>query len=170
MVPAVAWPSRYPEVIAVGAGTIQCAPWSPTSPGTRIDVLAPGKDVWNAFPLRRLSRPEGAPDGMDWVVRPGEGSSFATPFVAGVAALWIQYFGYESLVVRYGKEGLADAFRAMIRRGGRMAYPSLDPRRYGTGFIDAAALLDERSLPSMEEVEAARRAAARGWSGSTAAL
>ncbi len=69
----VGYPAAFEEVIAVGAtNTVRdVAPFSNSGP--ELDVVAPGVDIWSAFP------------GDTWVSF--DGTSMAAPFVSGVAAL-----------------------------------------------------------------------------------
>lgn len=67
------WPAKYPGVLGVGASdrNNERAPFSQNKP--YVGVLAPGVDVWSTVPDGGHCR--------------GDGTSFATPYVAGVAAL-----------------------------------------------------------------------------------
>lgn len=67
------WPAAYPGVLAVGASdrNNERAPFSQNKP--YVGVLAPGVDMWSTVPKGGHCR--------------GDGTSFATPYVAGVAAL-----------------------------------------------------------------------------------
>jgi len=67
------WPAAYSGVLAVGASdrNNERAPFSQNKP--YVGVLAPGVDMWSTVPKGGHCR--------------GDGTSFATPYVAGVAAL-----------------------------------------------------------------------------------
>lgn len=65
------YPAAYPEVVAVGAVAPDLALWSGSNRGA--EVLAPGVDVLTTAPGNTYL----------W----GTGTSYATPFAAGVAAL-----------------------------------------------------------------------------------
>ncbi|MFI1381156.1 type VII secretion-associated serine protease mycosin [Embleya sp. NPDC020886] len=67
------WPAKYPGVLGVGASdrNNERAPFSQNKP--YVGVLAPGVDMWSTVPKGGHCR--------------GDGTSFATPYVAAVAAL-----------------------------------------------------------------------------------
>ncbi|WP_158299968.1 S8 family peptidase [Glycomyces paridis] len=79
---ATYYPANYPEVIAVGAHN-QAGNWYPkTNYGEHLDLVAPGDGVVIPYP------------GGGWVSQQS-GTSFASPYVAGAAAL---------LKAQYGKD------------------------------------------------------------------
>jgi thermitase len=71
--PVLAYPARYPEVIAVGATDASRAVAAFSNWGPELDVVAPGVDVWSAVP------------GDGWA--DFSGTSQAAPFVSGIAAV-----------------------------------------------------------------------------------
>ncbi|TDC66570.1 hypothetical protein E1200_16470 [Actinomadura sp. GC306] len=72
--PALMYPSAYPGVISVGAVDQQGGVTAFSNAATPVSVMAPGQDIVTT-----------APDGSYAVAE--KGTSFATPFVAGLAAL-----------------------------------------------------------------------------------
>lgn len=68
------YPAAYPDVVAVGALARDGARADFSETGSFVDLIAPGEQV--------LSLGRGGPGHLQ-----GDGSSFAAPFVAGVAAL-----------------------------------------------------------------------------------
>jgi hypothetical protein len=71
---AIAFPANYPEVIAVGASDSTGGVWSGSNWGPNLDVVAPGHRVLAPFP-----------NAFGYATN--SGTSLASPFVAGVAAL-----------------------------------------------------------------------------------
>lgn len=168
------FPSVYPTVIAVGAGNIECKVWGQSAPAEEVDVLAPGENVW--YPASYQGR-----DGRIWSLRRGSGTSFATPYVAAAAALWIQAKGgFEKLAEEYGENspkwgrdlsGIPKAFEVALKYQG-LKFPLSHPTykkefsktkyctgfeqrlagRSGAGFIDVFNLV-KAPLPSKKQVE-----------------
>lgn len=71
---AVAYPAKFPDVLAVSATNNNDVPWTFSNQGAEVDIAAPGVDIFSTNRLGSYS------DGLN-------GTSFAAPHVAGVAAL-----------------------------------------------------------------------------------
>jgi subtilisin family serine protease len=131
-VPSVVWPARYEEAIAVGGINERFKPWRGSSHGSAVDISGPAEFVRRAN--ARDSNDLGAVSG-------GQGTSFATAHLAGVAALWLAHHGREQLL-----QGLApgitlqQVFRALVQASARKS-AHLDEDEYGAGIVDASGLL-----------------------------
>ncbi|WP_083981363.1 S8 family serine peptidase [Actinomadura chibensis] len=95
-VPGLMYPGAYRGVISVGAVGHDGQVTTFSNPATPVSVIAPGKDIVTT-----------APDGTYAVAE--QGTSFATPFVAGLAALIKQvYPNITPAQVKQRIEGTAD--------------------------------------------------------------
>jgi hypothetical protein len=147
--PFVVYPAAYPDCIAVAGTTPTDRPWRLSSFGSQVAVSAPAHLVWVAdFDAQR--NPVAA--------APGSGTSFATPYVAAAAALWLAQHGRAQLLQRYaGVASLAAVFRRLLATTARMPGPFPAPggtgdvaegaaytweaQRYGPGILDVGGLL-----------------------------
>lgn len=134
----VVWPARYNACIAMAASNINSAPWSGSSRGGAVDMTAPGEQVWRAF--------KKAPNDPITRVGPSDGTSYATANAAGTAALWLAHFGRGNLIKRMPGSILQEIFRNALKQTARTPQ-GWDQRKFGTGIIDAFALLRTSPLP-----------------------
>jgi hypothetical protein len=126
-------PANYSEVIAVSASNIQDQPWSASSHGPAVDVTAPGESV-------HVAQARKGTGGNVYTNGLGSGTSYAVALTAGVAALWLAHHGRDALVARYGRPNLQAVFTDVLRRTTRRP-AGWDTGQYGTGIVDADALL-----------------------------
>jgi subtilisin family serine protease len=145
----VAFPGSFPQTIAVAASNVDKRPWADSARGSEVDITAPGQGVWRAETNR-------AEDGsLTEGVDVGDGTSFATAVMAGVAALWVQYHGRDVLHQKYGG-AVTSAFRYVLRHGGARK-PTADwPANFGPGIVDLDAVLTT-TLPDRSVVCEAER-------------
>jgi serine protease len=127
-------PSSYDGVVCVGASGPTGAPWFGTNFGSRIDLSAPGKEV-------AYAKTTGDGKGkLTYEVALAQGTSDATAYTAGAAALWLAYHGVAPLRARDGSR-LPIVFRTLLKT---VAYstPAGWPREgYGPGVLDVEKLL-----------------------------
>jgi thermitase len=138
LVPFVVWPAAYPEVIAVAGCTSARKKWSGSSHGREVSVTGPARNVWKATvgPHR---------------VEQSDGTSFATPSTAGIAALWLGFHGRDALIQRYGGEfKLATVFRWVLEEASDPP-PADDDGEFGKGIVNACRTLST-ALPALEEL------------------
>lgn len=130
--PWVIYPAADPKVLCLGACNAHRAMWRHSATGPRVDVSAPGEDVWAA----RVRRVAG---GIAAEVSPSSGTSHATATTAGIAALWLAHHGVDRLRRVFGAH-LAGVFRVLVQD--TAARPrGWDTTTCGAGIIDAHALL-----------------------------
>ncbi len=146
-------PASYGNCLGIGASTAAGTPWSGSSRGGQVDVVAPGACVWSALFDWRSSPP-------GFVLRQSHGTSYAVAHTAGVVALWLAHHGHAALVERYGKANVQPLLLTLLRTPGVCRLPAgWDQRNWGVGTVDALALL-QAPLPAPHAFVAARRSAA----------
>jgi thermitase len=136
----VVWPARYKEVIAVAACTAYRRRWIHSSRGSTVDVTAPGHNVWRAM-INEFGQQQS---------KPGSGTSYATPHVAGIAALWLAFHGRNNLISQYPRMPLYVVFREVIKEA--CDDPPVGHRnRFGAGIVNAENTL-KTTLPDEDEL------------------
>lgn len=132
----VVYPAYDRNVIAVAAVDAQGRRWKGTSRGDKIDVAAPGENVYVA---RRTT----VADATKTLVEPGQGTSFAVAITAGCAALWLARHTRERVRAEAARRGVTvqTLFRAALRQTAHKpaGWPATE---LGTGIVDAEKLLD----------------------------
>ncbi|PVV10932.1 MAG: hypothetical protein B6D77_07590 [gamma proteobacterium symbiont of Ctena orbiculata] len=129
----VVWPARYDETIALAASNVADQPWSGSSRGRKVDITAPGEDVWVAEP------------GVNGVGdKQGNGTSYATAHVAGVAGLWLSFNGKQKLrqTAINSRTIVQELFRSAIKRTARVP-GGWNRRKFGAGIVNVEALLTQ---------------------------
>jgi subtilisin family serine protease len=148
MVPTVVFPAAQPGVIAMAASNPLAMAWRFSSFGEEVVVTAPGEQVWHARTAPGNAFSEGR----------GDGTSFATAAVAGLAALWLSYHGRDNLIAAYGKRLLPFAFHKVLREtaDARPDFVRGGKGGFGTGIVDAQKVL-AAPLPDKASVQEHRR-------------
>lgn len=128
----VVYPARYRQTIGVAASNRQNTPWSGSSRGKRVDITAPGEDVWHALP---------GPKGDE--VDEGSGTSYGTAHMAGVAAVWLSFFGKQNLLNTAQAAGISlqKLFRNCLQQTADDQNGQWNTRKYGAGIVDVEKLL-----------------------------
>jgi len=144
----VVWPARYDEAIAVAGVNAALKPWKGSCRGRAVDISGPAEFV------RRADARDAANPGK---VSGGQGTSFATAHLAGLAACWLAHHGRAALIAGLLPGGTLQAlFRARLRAGAQVP-AGFDTGRFGAGIVDAVTLLQAAPLR-----ESAPEAAPRG--------
>ena len=128
----VVFPARCPRTIAVAGSTLAGKPWSGSSYGMHVDISAP------ACPVRRAMTSWNGVQAYDY----GDGTSFATPQVAGTAALWLAYRGDEIRRTYRQPWQIIAAFLQLLKTTARVP-DGWETTIRGAGLLDAKALLLE---------------------------
>lgn len=140
----VSKPAAYEETIAVCGSNAAQEPWRDTSRGPEVDICAPAEDIRRAR-AGWFNMTEHVND-----TDRGEGTSMSTALVASVAAMWVSYHGFDTLVEHYAgvPAKVPEAFREILHTTGKRTPPNWDTSRFGAGIIDARAVL-ESPLPKL---------------------
>jgi len=132
----VVYPAFDRNIIAVAAVDAQGNRWNGSSRGRKVDIAAPGENVYVA---RRTS----PSDATKTLVEPGQGTSFAVAITAGCAGLWLAKQTRERVRAEATRRGVTvqALFRAALRQTAHV--PAGWPAdQLGAGIVDAEKLLD----------------------------
>ncbi|MDQ6434253.1 S8 family serine peptidase [Mesorhizobium sp. LHD-90] len=132
---AVVYPAWDANVIAVAGVDVDDQPWKGTSHGPKVDISAPGENVY-------VARRHWPSDTDKSLVEPGQGTSFAVAITAGCAALWLAKHSPEAVRAEARKRNITvqSLFRSAVRETSRKParWPS---KSMGAGIVDAERLL-----------------------------
>jgi serine protease len=128
----VSYPAAYDSAMAVSAVGPQGKPAPYTSYGPQISIAAPGGDKSQGEESGVLQQTLSAEDRTQSAYRWFQGTSMATPHVAGAAAL-VESLGITSPVA------VQDILTSTASSGG-------DREHYGAGLLDAAAAVRKATL------------------------
>lgn len=157
----VVFPAAFDEVIAVAASNIRDEPWTGSSHGPAVDITAPGESVWRA----RTERDQNGR--MKFLVERSSGTSFAVATTGGIAALWVSYHGWPTLVRKYGAANIARVFKQLLQATCRTPR-GWNAHEYGPGVVDAKKLLATPlpdAVPARKLRDARRAAVATDTTG-----
>lgn len=175
-VKTIVWPARFKNTVAVAGVNVLCKPWSGSSAGNRIDISAPGQDVWRASMFKadgselasgiNTTTTLQEPTYDIWM---GNGTTYATGHTAGAAALWFAYHKDEpvfkqitdnGMIVSVFKKALASsAWQPTDSNPPDTHCDSTDwtPELYGEGILDAVSLLEAPIESTLELTITTRR-------------
>ncbi len=138
-------PANYPEVVCAAGSTFDMSFWEDSSRGPEVTIAAPAWSVYRARTVKKNND-------YAFTVERGHGTSYATPIVAGAAALWIQRHG--GAVALAGKlkgwNRIPVVFKDLL---GKTAQPGKDwdTAKFGPGILDCLGLL-RADLPKPEDI------------------
>jgi subtilisin family serine protease len=78
---------------------------------------------------------------LEEVVKQSSGTSYATAYSAGAAALWLQYHGAEELKRRYGQKNISTLFKETATRWATDTPAGWNSDRNGSGILNIRKLL-----------------------------
>lgn len=146
--PGVVFPARLPGVVACAASNSVRRPWRWSGLGDEVVITAPGELVWH----------DGAENGGT-IAPPGQGdgTSYATAHMAGLAALWLSYHGRDALIQDAcgGQKKLLPFLFRLCLKASAARTDFLD-FGYGFGLARARALL-AAPLPKLADIETERK-------------
>ncbi|WP_051301199.1 S8 family serine peptidase [Actinomadura rifamycini] len=153
-VPALMYPSAYQGVISVGAVGLDGKITEFSNPNTPVSVIAPGNDIVTT-----------SPDGHYSVQK---GTSFATPFVAGLAALVLEAYPQATPAeVKQRIEGTAEGSKGAGSGNGMInlfeALTAVNPGAGGAGGTGGPGGPVSIAMP--DRPDATTRAVALGVAG-----
>lgn len=136
-------PAAYDDCIAVAGCGQADQPWQHSSRGPEVDIAAPAEDVR----LAEVRRVNGV---VTYAVGVGSGTSFATAYVGGVAALWLHHRG--RVAVRNAATARGLTVQHLFRKiaADTADVPNGWPAGFGSGIIRADRVLAEPLLPPMQ--------------------
>jgi len=141
---AVVYPAKYKEVVCAAGSTFDMTPWKDSSRGREVTIAAP---AWSVYRARTVNKN----NSYAFNVERSEGTSYATPIVAGASALWIERHGGAAALAEKlrGREHIAPTFKYLLRKS---AQPGKDwDPEFGPGILDCDALL-RSDLPNPDDI------------------
>jgi subtilisin family serine protease len=135
-------PANYDEVVCAAGTTYEKRFWSSSSHGIEVTIAAPAYSVYRARAFKEKKK-------YAYSVERSSGTSYATPIVAGAAALWLERHGGTAAIGQKlgGLARVPVAFKHLLKTAGFQAGVAWDPKQNGPGILDCVALLSA-PLPS----------------------
>lgn len=148
--PLVVWPAALDEVIAVAGSNCKNRIWNGSSRGREVNITGPAEEVFHAVMDKAVLSPV-AP--AREVIAHGNGTSFATPQVASIAACWLAHHGKAQLISHYGHvRYLPLAFARLLSTVAYHRPDGWNTDYAGPGIIDAEKLL-QAPLPPKNSIQ-----------------
>jgi hypothetical protein len=138
---SVVQPASHPDVIAVAGSTEKRLPWGESHRGPNADIAAPATGVWIA---------DFDPEDESEVAIAGFGTSFSTAITAGAAALWVGFWGKQTLREKYqdANTPIAHVFHEVLRQSAdnregneHRLTGDWNTNLYGAGILNVERLL-----------------------------
>lgn len=144
-------PAKYPECVCAAGSSFDRRPWVDSSRGPEVTIGAPANSVYRAKTMAEQQS-------YRFDVARSSGTSYATPLVAGAAALWLQFNGGRQGVAAKvgGLAGVPVAFKHVLMSSGFEPGVDWDTSQFGPGILDVPNLL-AADLPTSAEVRAIQR-------------
>ncbi|NDZ16989.1 S8/S53 family peptidase [Variovorax sp. WS11] len=139
--PRVIYPGRFNRCMTMGGVGPDFKPWASGATGRHVDLCGP------ADAIRRVKAEKRTPGDAAQAIYPkpeGDGTSYATATCSGVAALWLAWHQVDALRERYANSGrwqIPAVFKALARASSTPGKWPAGSNSYGSGVINAAALL-----------------------------
>jgi serine protease len=142
------FPGSADDAICVAACDSESRPLKAAFYGEKVDITAPGVNVW----MSRTVWSDEAPQGEKYHVERSEGTSYAVALVAAACALWQSHHTRAVLIQKYEPHRLLNAFRYCLRRSADNHLGGWPTFERGAGVLDVNELLDV-DLPEREVVD-----------------
>jgi subtilisin family serine protease len=139
-------PAVYPGTIAIAASNPLDKLWKGSSRGSSVDITAPGEDVYVPIVFKDAADGNSIKEGFSY----GNGTSYATPHIAAVAAYWLAKYKDELNKPAYAGWRKVEAFRKALKQTARKKH-NIDGKGYGAGILDADALMKQKPQPPADK-------------------
>jgi len=147
----VTYPGRHARTITCGGVGPSRQPWSGGARGPRVDVCGPADKIWRASwakdkpkanatnAKKKTNKPTRKPAWTPVYAGNGDGTSYATAHISGLACLWTALH-QRDLAAYPHRWQIVEAFRQTLGDSSRQP-DDWDERLFGRGIVDAERLL-----------------------------